>query len=45
MIENFIKDSICGTIAGIANCVNGHPFDTIKIHTDAFDNIRFSAIK
>ena len=26
-----IKDLIAGTLAGIANCLSGHPIDTIKV--------------
>ena len=30
-LSPFIKDSIDGTLAGIANCLSGHPIDTIKV--------------
>jgi hypothetical protein len=26
-----LKDLFCGSLAGVAICVSGHPFDTLKV--------------
>lgn len=29
--SQFVRDMICGTVSGIANCVTGYVFDTLKV--------------
>ena len=31
LLERTIKNSVSGTVAGIAICFVGHPFDTLKV--------------
>ena len=31
LLERTIKNSVSGTVAGIAICLVGHPFDTLKV--------------
>ena len=30
-IGDFLQDLFCGSIAGVANCISGYPFDSIKV--------------
>lgn len=30
-MDHFAKDLICGSISGLATCVSGYSFDTIKV--------------
>lgn len=29
--NNFLRNLVCGSISGVANCVSGYVFDTLKV--------------
>ena len=42
----FLKDLICGSFAGLANVLSGHPFDSIKVRMQTSQEIkvRFTSV-
>lgn len=30
-MEHFARDLVCGSLSGIANCISGYAFDTLKV--------------
>ena len=42
--EAFVQDLVCGSFAGVANCLSGYPFDSIKVRMQTTEGVRMRTV-